>query len=213
MKFCVIGLGHFGYQVATVLADNGMEVLAIDSNESIISKIRDEVTQAICMRVTDEESLKSVGVDEVDTIIIALGENFAQSILVTALAKKLNIKKIIARAVNEIHRDILKLVGATRVILPEKEIGIRLADSLSSPFTDLTRLSKKYSISQIVAPKRFVGQSIMELDLYNQYKVYCIGLKKNDESVILIAPDHIVSEKDRLIFAGDNQNLEKIAKL
>jgi trk system potassium uptake protein len=80
MKFCVIGVGRFGYHVATTLADNGMEVLAVDSNETVIASIRDKVTQAVCMRVTDEEALRSIGVDEMDTVIVAMGENFAQSI-------------------------------------------------------------------------------------------------------------------------------------
>ena len=88
MKFCVIGLGRLGYQVAVTLAENGMEVMAVDSNEGIVASIRDKVTQAICMRVTDEASMRSIGVDEMDTVIVAMGENFAQSILITALIKK-----------------------------------------------------------------------------------------------------------------------------
>ena len=214
MKFCVIGLGRFGYQVALVLAENGMEVIAIDSNESIIASIRDSVTQAICMRVTDEASLRSVGVDEMDTVIVAMGENFAQSILITALLKKrLNIPKVIARAVNDINKDILKLVGADRVILPEKEIGIRLADNLSSPFTDLIRLTKNFAISQIMAPHPFVGKTIEELQLLKNYEVHCIGIRENDEKVKPVGPDYKVVENDKLIFAGYNKDLEKIAKL
>ncbi len=214
MKFCGIGLGRFGYQVALVLAENGMEVIAIDSNESIIASIRDSVTQAICMRVTDEASLRSVGVDEMDTVIVAMGENFAQSILITALLKKrLNIPKVIARAVNDINKDILKLVGADRVILPEKEIGIRLADNLSSPFTDLIRLTKNFAISQIMAPHPFVGKTIEELQLLKNYEVHCIGIRENDEKVKPVGPDYKVVENDKLIFAGYNKDLEKIAKL
>src|SRR5579872_1624177 len=168
MKFCVIGLGRLGYQVAKVLADNGMEVMAIDAHESIVSSIRDHVTQAICMRVKDEESLRSVGVDEIDTVIVAMGENFAQSILVTALLKKkLHTKLVIARAINGIHKDILEVVGADQVILPEQDVGIRLADNLSSPFMDLTRFTDDFCISQIKAPKSFIGKPLPELDLFN----------------------------------------------
>lgn len=213
MKFCVIGLGRFGYQVATVLAENGMEVMAIDSNESIVSSIRDHVTHAVCMRVTDKASLQSIGVDEMDTAIVAMGENFAQSILVTALLKKkLNVPKVIARAINDIHKDILKLVGADRIILPEKEIGIRLADNLSSPFTELYRLSKHFSISQITAPHRFIGKPLDELNLFKTYRVHCIGLQE-DQKIIPIEPDHLIEEGDRLIFSGYNEDLAKLAKL
>jgi trk system potassium uptake protein TrkA len=213
MKFCIIGLGRFGYHVATGLAENGMEVLAIDSNESIIASIRDQVTQAICMRVTDEASLRSVGVDDMDTVVVAMGENFAQSILVTALLKKrMGIKKVIARAINDIHKEILHLTGADQVILPEREIGMRLADNLSTPFTELFRMSKDFSISLIKAPASFIGQSVKKLNLYKNYHVYCIGVKKNEE-ISCMAPDYVIQEHDKLVFSGTNKDLEKITKL
>jgi K+ transport systems, NAD-binding component len=213
MKFCIIGLGRFGYQVAIVLAENGMEVLAIDYNDTIVASIRDKVTQAICMKVTDEESLRSIGVDEMDTVIVAMGENFAESILLTAILKKLGTKKIIARAANEIHKDILNLVGADRVVLPEKEIGIRLADNLSSPFTDLTRLTKSFSISLISAPNRFIGKKLHDLDLFNHYRVHCIGIKIGDDTINPAEPSYIITAKDRLVFAGETDDLEKVAAL
>ncbi|MFI5332959.1 MAG: potassium channel family protein [Candidatus Babeliales bacterium] len=213
MKFCVIGLGRFGYQVATVLAENGMEVMAIDSNESIVASIRDQVTQAVCMRVTDEGSLRSLGVEEMDTVIVAMGENFAQSILVTALLKKrLKIKRVIARAINDIHKEILQLTGADQVILPEKEIGIRLADNLSSPFTELLRLSKDFSISQITAPEAFIGKTLQQLDVYHMYHVHCIGLKDADR-IMPIDPEYIIQQNDKMICAGLNKQLERVAKL
>ncbi len=214
MKFCVIGLGRFGHQVAKGLAENGMEVLAVDSNESIVTSIKDSVTQAICMRVIDEASLRGIGVDEMDTVIVAMGENFAQSILITALLKKrMNIPNVIARAINDIHKEILTIVGADRVILPEQEIGIKLADRLSLPFTDLIRLSKDFSLSSLKkAPNDFIGKKIQDLDLFNQYAVYCIGIKEND-TISIISPDHVVRRENNLIFAGHNNDLEQINKL
>ncbi|HXW86178.1 MAG TPA: TrkA family potassium uptake protein [Candidatus Bathyarchaeia archaeon] len=215
MKFCVIGLGRFGYQVATTLSDNGMEVVAVDSNESIVSAIRDYVTQAICLRISDEASLRNIGVEEMDTVIVAMGENFAQSILITAILKKeFKQLKVITRAVNDIHKDILKLVGADRVVLPEKEIAIKVADNLSSPFMDLIRLTKNFSVSQIIAPDQFVGKKVQELDLFKNYKVRCIGLTEPDKDRIVPAdPSYIIQQNDRLVFAGNTKDLEKIAKL
>lgn len=213
MRFCVIGLGRFGYQIATVLADNGMEVMAIDSNEEIVASIRDQVTHAICMRIADESSLQSIGVEEIDTVIVAMGESFAQSILITALLKKrLKIPKVITRAINDIHKEILKLVGADHIVLPEKEIGIRLADNLSSPFTDLIRLTKDFWVSQIVAPKDFIGEKIIDLDLFQSYNVRCIG-RREEEKIIALDPMYIIEKDDKLIFAGTNKDLEAIAKL
>ncbi len=213
MKFCVIGLGRFGYQLATTLAENGMEVMAIDSNESIVASIRDKVTQAICMRVHDEAALRSVGVDEMDTVIVAMGENFAQSILITALLKKrLKVPNVTARAINEIHQEILELIGADRTILPEMEIGTRFADKLSSSFIDLLRITKNFSISQIIVPASFIGKSLEELNLYENYKVHPIGVKK-ESKVASVGPDYEVEENDKLIVSGHNENLEVVAKL
>ena len=195
MKFCVIGLGRFGYQVATVLSENGMEVLAIDSDESIVASIRDSVAHAIVMNVTDEASLRSIGVDEIDTVIVAMGEDTSESILITALLKKhLKTPYVITRAIDDINKEILLLVGADRVILPEKEIGIRLADNLSSPFVDVTRLAKNFSVSNIVAPQEFIG-------------------KKEEEKITAIGPDYVIKELDKLLFAGPNKSLEQLTKL
>jgi trk system potassium uptake protein TrkA len=213
MKFGVIGLGRFGHDVAVLLAENGMEVLAVDDNESIVTSIRDNVTQAICLRITDESSLRSIGMDEMDTVIVAMGENIAQSILITALLKKrLQIKKVITRAVNEIHKEILTLVGADQVILPEKEVGIHLADRLSSPFIDLIRLSKTFLISELLTPKKFVGKKIKDLHLFSTYQINCIGLKQVDE-IVAADPDYVVAATDRLIFAGAKEDLLKLIKL
>lgn len=133
MKCCVIGLGNFGYSVASTLSDNGIEVLAIDLDMEIVTRIKDIVTHAICMRVTDETVLMSVGIEHIDTVIIGIGEDFAQAVLITALCKKrLNIPTVITRARTELHKDILLLIGADQVVMPEQEIGIRLARSISS---------------------------------------------------------------------------------
>jgi trk system potassium uptake protein TrkA len=212
MKFCVIGLGRFGYQVATILAENGMEVLAVDSNEEIVNSISDLVTQAVCVHVTSEETLRSIGVDEIETVIVAIGELFSESILITALLKKrLGIKTVITRAITDIHKEILTLVGADRVILPEKEIGIRLADNLSSPFTDLIRLSKEFVISNIIPPARFIGKTIAELDLFNRHQVHCIGLKER-EAIITAAPEYVIKEGDRLVVAGTREQVAHMIK-
>lgn len=213
MKFCVIGVGRFGYHVATTLANNGMEVLAVDSNESIITSIRDQVTQAICMSVADEDSLRSIGIEDMDTVIVAMGENFAQSILVTALLKqKLHVPKVIARAISHIHRDILKLIGADYVVLPEKEMAIRLAETLSLPFNVLLRINPTFSISQLPAPRSFSGKKLDDLDLYNRYSVLCIGRKAHDE-VTLLGEKDTIGKNDMLIVAGANEDLERLIHL
>lgn len=213
MKFCVIGLGRFGYNVATRLAENGMEVIGIDANDSIVASIRDQITQSVCMNVTDEASLRSVGVDEMDTVIVAVGENFAQAILMTALCKKkLNIPLVITRATSEMHKEILQLIGADRVLLPEQEIAIKLADNLSLPFSVLSRVTKDFSICQITAPASFFGKRLNDLNLFKNYRVRCIGVIR-EKKIHPIDLSYLVEENDNLIVAGNNKDLEIITQL
>lgn len=214
MKVCVIGLGRFGYNIATTLSEkSNIEVLAIDSNESIISSIRDSVTQALCMHVAQEEDLQSIGIEEMDIVIVAMGENFAQSILITALLKKrLHVERVITRAINAIHKDILKLIGADETIVPEQDIGVRLAERISSPFQQFFRITNQFSMSQIPAPASFIGSTVESLGLYSSYEVRCIGLKR-EEDFVPIAPDYVIQEDDVLLLVGKEADLTKIARL
>ena len=213
MKFCIIGLGRFGMQVAKSLAENGMEVMAVDSNEAIVASIRDNVTQAICMRVTDEASLRSIGIDEMDTAIIAIGENFAQSILITALLKKrLHIPTVIARATSDIHKEILNIVGADRVILPKKRLV--LSSPISSAYLLLTLFAlQKTSLEPRLLLQRLLWANHSRDSRYlKQHNVYCVGLQQND-TITTIMPDHIIAKGEKLFFVGNNDDLEKIIKL
>lgn len=213
MKVCVIGLGRFGYFVATTLHEKGVEVLAIDSNDAITASIRDSVTQAVCMTVLDEQSLRSIDVNEMDVVIVAMGENFAQSILITALLKKrLKVPRVITRSINEIHQEIVTLIGADETIIPEQEIGIRLAERLGSPFSEFFRITKQFSLSQISAPSSFIGSTIESLELHKNFNVSCIGYKDGDD-FISIGPDYIIRESDMLLFSGKEKDLNKISRL
>lgn len=207
MKFCVIGLGRFGYQLAVSLAKQGMEVLAIDKDEAIVASIKDKVTQAVCLHVRDEEALVSVGIEEMDTVIVAMGEDFEQSILTTALLKKrLNVPYVIARSTNAIHDEILKLLGADKVVLPERYVGKRLAINLSLPFVDLIHITDTFSITQMRAPKEFIGKTIAELNLRKSRNISCMAIKKGKD-IVLVDPDYIIMENDVMVLAGTNKSL------
>jgi trk system potassium uptake protein TrkA len=213
MKICVIGLGRFGYSIATTFAEKNMDVLAIDSNESIISSIKDSVTQAVCIQITNEETLRNLGVEEMDIVVVAMGENFAQSILITALLKKrLKVDKVITRSINVIHQEILELIGADETITPEHEIGVRLAERISSPFKEFFRITNQFSMSQILTPANFIGTTVESLNLFKSYQVRCIGLKI-EEDFVPVDPDYSIKENDTLLFVGKESDLKKIARL
>lgn len=218
MKFCVIGLGHFGYYVATTLADNGMEVLAIDEQESTINAIRDKVTHAINMRINNEEGLRTIGVEDMDVVIVAMGEHFDQSILITALLKqRLKIKKVIVRSISRIHKEILELIGADEVLLLERQSGIQLADRLSLNFETLARITHNFSISQMPAPQEFIGKTLSQINLQQNYSVECIGIKSsqdiNNNIELVDYKLTKIKNSDILILAGKNEDLTNINRL
>jgi trk system potassium uptake protein len=212
MKLCVIGLGRFGYELAVSLAGLGHEVLAIDKNEDLVESIKDDITQAISLNVEDEDSLHEIGIDEVDTAIVAVGEDFAQSVLITALLKKLNVPNVIARATNQMHESILKLVGASKVLVLEREMAIKLAHKLSMPLGELINITADFATTQIKAPKPFIGKSIKEITKQKDRKVACIAVKKGLK-LVLVNPDYIILESDSLVFAGDRKSLSTLMQM
>ena len=214
MKLCVIGLGRLGHQVAITLAENKADVLAIDRNEMAVAAVKDHVSQAICVNIIDEDSLRSIGAHEIDTAVVAIGDDLEQSVLITALLKKkLNLKRVITRATNELHRDILELIGADHVILPEKEFGIKLANKLSSTLIHSIKIADNFSIIQLKTPSRFVGHTIGDLKLYRSHNIYCIGIKQSTKIIYPVDPAHKVQENDILLLEGPDKDLEIVAKL
>lgn len=213
MKFCIIGVGRFGQQLAQSLAEHNAEVLAIDSNEHEIAAVQNYVTQAICTEIVDAASLEAIGIEEIDVAVIAIGENIAQSILIAAIIKKrFKHVKVIARATSQTQKEILDLLKVDLVVRPEQETAIDLADTLSSPFNNLARVSKTFSIGLITTPESFVGKKIKELDLFNSYKINCIGVKR-DKEFISINENYTILHDDELAVSGKNDDILEFHKI
>lgn len=213
MKFCVIGIGHFGYEVATTLTENGIEVLAIDKDENRIEKIRDKVAQAICINIIDEGSLRTVGVEEMDGVIIGFGKNFADTATISrTLKQEFEHPLVIARTNSAIKSDILNLIGVDRVIRPEYYSAIRLADNLSSPFPTSVRYDAGFAVVQLAAPAKFINHTLAELDLLAKYQVHCIAVHRNQQT-LTAQPTTVIQEHDTLFLAGKNSDLEPLAEL
>jgi trk system potassium uptake protein len=212
MKFCIIGLGRFGKQLAKSLAEHNAEVLAIDSDEHEIAGVQNYVTQAICTEIIDTASLEAIGIENIDVAIIGIGENIAQSILIAAIIKKrFKHIKVVARATSQTQKEILDLLKVDLVVRPEEEAAIALADSLSSPFTNLARLSRSFSIGLISIPSEFIGKKVKEFDLYNKYKVHAIAVKR-DKEFIAINENYTILNDDELVISGKNDDIEQFDK-
>ncbi|MBM3894730.1 TrkA family potassium uptake protein [Candidatus Dependentiae bacterium] len=212
MKFGIIGLGRFGFQLAITLAELGCEVLAIDRNEEIVESIKEQVTQSICMNVIDEESLTEIGISELDVVIVATGESFAQSVLLTTILKKnLNVPYVVARAMNDINEKILKLVGADRVFVIERDMGVKIAYTLSLPLADVVPVTHDFAVTTIVAPFQFVGKQVGEVNAAKHPRIACIGVQKGDE-IVLVGDTYIILETDKLVFAGNKRYLSSLLR-
>lgn len=212
MKFCVIGIGKFGYEVATVLASNGVDVLAIDQDESKVEHIRDKVSHAATIKIIDADSLYKIGIEDMDGVIIALIGSFTDTaILVRILKNDFNIETVIACTNNQIKSEILDVLGADQIIKPEVEAAIKLADGLSAPFPQMTRLSEKLSVVEIVTPDKFVGKSLDDILFYENYRVECIAVKR-DEDITIANSEIIIEENDILFITGFNEILEELKK-
>jgi trk system potassium uptake protein TrkA len=218
--FAVIGLGRFGSHTATTLAQLGQDVIGIDKNEDNVRRLGEVLQHVVELDATDERALRAAGLKDVDVAIISIGENVEASILIVTTVKELGIDTIIAKATTPLHGRILEKLGVTRVIFPEREMGIRLAHSLVVPnVLDYIELSRDTSIIEIPAPAAFVGKTLRELQLRPRYGLTLIAIKRQsqtgDGQITDIAPtaDDQIRAGDVLSLLGNNERLAQLEKL
>jgi len=214
MKRCiVIGLGIFGNNIVRELSEKGFEVIAIDKSKEAVQRVRDLASKAIVADGTDKEVMEQIGIHEDDTVIISFGEDLAAATLITLHLRQLNVKSIIVKAPNEEHKMILEKVGATDVIIPEKEIANKVARSLISPNVfDYLPLSEDYMIYEMAPPESFLGKSISELKLRSRFNVMVIAVKDilSDKVVTLPTADYVIKDGQVMVMVGKVDDIEKI---
>ncbi len=212
-RVIVVGLGIFGFNIAKDLYESGLEVIAIDKSKEMIQKIKDFSTRAILADATDKELLETIGIQEDDVVIISFGEDLAASTLMTLHLKEFNVKEIIVKAPNEDHKRILEKVGATEVIIPEKEMADKVAKSLISPnVLDYIPLSQDYTICEIAPPTSFLGKSIGELQLRKKHHIGVIASKDvlTDQIQMIPSADFVIKDSDVLVVIGKEQDIQKL---
>ena len=213
-QYAVIGLGRFGTSVAHRLYTAGQEVLGIDVNEERVENAELSVTHAVMADTTEEETLKSIGIRNFDCVIVAIGNDMQSSILTTLLLKELGVDKVIAKALNKNHGQVLTKVGADWVIYPERDMGERVANQLLSPnMLNYIELSKEYNIEEIILPMSMKGKSLRELDLRAKYNISVIAIVSNGEIIIAPSPDQDIHEKDMLLVVGNKEDLAVFANI
>jgi len=185
-KFAVIGLGKFGYTVATSLHENGAEVIAIDNDQNLIDDIAGKVTNPVRMNSTNEEDLKKIGIRDVDAAILAIGNNLEVSVLTAVILKKLGVAKIFAKVDSKIHARILEMLGIPQenIIFPEEIVGKQLANSLlSRTIRNYVDLYSGHSLVELEAPEEWFGKTLQELALPIKRKVNVVAIKYKESIV------------------------------
>ncbi|MBN1383941.1 MAG: TrkA family potassium uptake protein [Elusimicrobia bacterium] len=226
-QVAVIGLGTFGAAVAKELSNRKVQVLAIDINEEKIEEFSSIVTQAVVADATDEKTMRELGIQELDTVVIATGENREASILATLIFKEMEIKHIIAKGLDALHARVLQKCGADKIVFPERDMGAKLAEMLVSPnIVDKIRISSEYNLAEVMVPKAFINETIKNLDIRAKYKLHIIGIKRkeptvsedgdtdfSEELVIAPPPSEVLQDGDTLVIIGKYPDIEKIKKV
>jgi trk system potassium uptake protein len=215
-RYGVIGLGSFGYYIAKGLYTEVNEVIAIDIDKNKVQTIVPYCTDAIVMDATDKEKLKALGLEEMDAVIVCTGDKISVSILICYYLREIGVKRILCKAEDEDHGEILKLVGANEIIHPEKDMAARITMGLSKPnVLNFIPLEEDYDIIQAYPPVAFVGKSLIELDLRKKHGVHVIGIKEKDSEKMQLVPpaDYRIKETDIMIILGKDEDIKKMKAL
>ncbi len=207
-SFAVIGLGQFGRAVVDELIDNGIDVIAIDNDEEIVNKVASNLPTAFIADSTNEEALKELGVGDVDAAIVAFGGNQEASVLTTVILRDLGVGHIIVRVDDDNFIPIIKKLGATEVITPQKAAGAALANRLGNDdFKDFYKLDGKYSVVSLFINPRFVPKTVKELNSKNLYGVNLVLVKRNNKTFVPGGDDTLLPE-DTVFVVGTTKEIK-----
>ena len=209
-QFAVIGLGNFGFYLASGLFQKGHEVLGIDINPRQVQEIRDQVSRAVIADATDLQALKELELETMDAVVVSIGSVLNSSILATLNVKDMGVKRVVAKAVSNAHGRILQKIGADEIYFPEKDLALTVARRLDNPnVLDYLPFIEGYSIVQLTPPATFVGKNLIELDLINRLGIQVIAVTETAPENVVIIPTgrFIVKESDLLVLLGPDQAL------
>lgn len=213
-SFVVIGVGNFGRSVATTLYDLGHDVLVLDMNADIIQDISESVTHAVVGDATDENVLSSAGVSDFSVGIVAIGSNIQASVLVTLLLKEMGVNFVVARADSNLHSKVLEKLGCDKVIFPEYDTGMRLANNLGlANIVDYLELSSSCGIIEIPAPKSWHGNTLGKLNVRKKHGVSIVAIKRDDGVNVYPTAEDVIGVSDIIVMIGNNDNLDNVAKV
>ena len=213
-EFAVIGLGRFGTNLAIALEEHGHTVMAIDLNSRLVQNVVDMVTHAATLDSTDENALQAIDISAFDTVIVAIGNDFEANILTTTTLKNMGVRRVICKAQTSRQCDILTRLGADRVIQPEQNSALRLAEELSTPdIIERFNLGGHYSVAEIILPACLAWQTLAQTDIQNKHHITIMLINRGDEVHIAPKADIVLQEEDLLIVFGQNQHITHFTRL
>ncbi len=228
MKYIIIGLGNFGVSLGTTLFEQGHEVIGIDRREMIVEEFKNVLTSTVCLDSVVEVALKSQPINDVDAVIVAIGEDWAASIQTVALLKKLGVKRIIGRSLSELHEVVLGGLGVTEIINPELTAARVIADHIISKNVVYTfDLTNDVSVNEIEIPSLFVGQTIKDLDLKTRFSLKIFAIKHAEMEVGVLAKyrqtnwkiitdfdeNYQFSSGDHIVICGEKKQISRMLDL
>jgi len=210
-QFVIFGLGRFGVSIATTLADAGYEVMVVDKSEEKIQEISPFVTHAVQADASDMDTLMSLGIRNFDVGIVAIGKDIQASIMITLLLKEIGISNVVAKASTEIHQRVLQKLGADRIILPEYEMGRRVAANLiAGNIIDYIQLSPDYSIMEVSILPEWSNSTIKDLNVRGKYGINIIAVEHEGGINVSPEPGYVLAPDDILVVVGNNKSLQEL---
>ncbi len=214
-EYAVLGLGRFGWSVATTLARQGQSVLGVDADPALVQAISSEVDAAVRCDTTDEHSLAELHLERASCAVVAIGaEHKDASILTTALLRQAGVPRIIARATNDLHARVLLAVGAHEIVNPEKEMGERIARRLSRPsMLEHIPLGDGADLAELEVPEAFVGRTLVELDVRRRFDVSVVAIRRAGKIHSYVLGMGPIEAADVLVVIGPPQSITRLAAL
>ncbi len=210
-QFLVIGLGNFGYFLATHLYSKGHDVMAIDKKPELVENIKTKVTQAIVADATDATVIESLGVNEMDVAVVSIGSVLSNSILTVLNLQEVGLGHIVAKAINEPHKRVLEKLGVKDICFPEKDNAISIAERLHNPnLIDYLPFIEGYGVIELAVPKSFIGKSISQVKLPSRYDVQIVAIKEFEKVHFLPKADFIFKDNGIMVLLGPERGLKKL---
>ena len=210
-SYAVFGLGNYGFAVAKELVNNGADVIAVDIDENIVNSAVTDIPFCRCADITDLEVIKQLGISNVDIVVVAMANNLESSVMSVILCKEVGVKTVIAKCADEMQGKILSKVGADKVVYPENESGVRLAKNLlSAGFVDVIDLSDDISVIEFPVKEKWIGKTIIELDLRKKLAINIIAIRNGEDILINVDPTIQLTKDMQLVVIINKSKISKL---